>query len=201
MSLSESFAIPDVSGSDNDDIDSLPSTSTESFDSDEDYDDAQREWEASIQQLELLLTMIIIPFAGKYFGRKFSYWSRTFPAPMGIPESNVRRRLGKIHGMATRRRDNMDEQEVVQSCRGGRSGSNIMMYSHCIRNRIIAAYIETGATAYSMYIQKAFSYGHICTWKLHVGILGEIISIKIEYRYREFRDSNPLFAASGIPYT
>lgn len=79
MSLSDSFAIPDVSGSDNDDLDSLPSTSTESFDSDEDYADAQREWEASIQQLELLLTMIIIPFAGKYFGRKFAYWSTVSP--------------------------------------------------------------------------------------------------------------------------
>ncbi len=75
MSLSDSFAIPDVSGSDLDDVDSLPSTSTEDFDSDEEYEDAQREWETSIQQLELLLTMIIIPFAGKYFGRKFAYWS------------------------------------------------------------------------------------------------------------------------------
>ena len=75
MSLSESFSIPDIPGSDNDEIDSLPSTSTEGFDSDEDdYEDAQREWETSIQQLELLLTMIIIPFAGKYFGRKFAYW-------------------------------------------------------------------------------------------------------------------------------
>ena len=79
MSLSESFSIPDIPGSeDNDDeIDSLPSTSTEDFDSDDDadYEDAQREWETSMQQLELLLTMILIPFAGKYFGRKFAYWS------------------------------------------------------------------------------------------------------------------------------
>jgi hypothetical protein len=75
MSLSDSFAIPDLSASDNDEVDSLPSTSTESFDSDEEDYDAQKEWEQSLEQLQLLLTMILIPFAGKYFGRKFAYWS------------------------------------------------------------------------------------------------------------------------------
>ncbi|KAI1826067.1 hypothetical protein F4861DRAFT_537425 [Xylaria intraflava] len=73
MSLSDSFTIPDVSVSDNDDLDSLPSASTESFESD--YYDAQKEWEQSLEQLQLLLTMILIPFAGKYLGRKFAYWS------------------------------------------------------------------------------------------------------------------------------
>jgi hypothetical protein len=73
MSLSDSFTMPDVSGSDNDDIDSLPSTSTESFESD-DYD-AQKEWETSLEQLQLILTMVLVPWAGKYFGRKFAYWS------------------------------------------------------------------------------------------------------------------------------
>jgi len=75
MSLSDSFAIPDPSVSDNDEVDSLPSSSTGSFDSDEEDYDAQREWEQSLEQLQLLLTMILIPFAGKYFGRKFAYWS------------------------------------------------------------------------------------------------------------------------------
>jgi hypothetical protein len=76
MSLSDSFAIPDLSVSDLDDIDSLPSTSTEGFESDDEDDyNAQKEWEQSLEQLKLLLTMIIVPFAGKYFGRKFAYWS------------------------------------------------------------------------------------------------------------------------------
>lgn len=66
--------MPDVSVSDNDDVDSLPSTSTSSFSSEDDYD-AQREWERSLEQLQLLLTMILVPFAGKYLGRKFAYWS------------------------------------------------------------------------------------------------------------------------------
>ncbi|KAI1491803.1 hypothetical protein F4809DRAFT_615549 [Biscogniauxia mediterranea] len=75
MSLSESFTIPDVPASENDDVDSLPSSSTESFSSEDDDYDAQREWEQSLEQLQLLLTMILVPFAGKYFGRKFAYWS------------------------------------------------------------------------------------------------------------------------------
>ena len=77
----------DAPASDHDEIDSLPSTSTESFHSDDDYD--QREWEQSLEQLQLLLTMILVPFAGKYFGRKFAYWSMpTFPPPPSpLPES------------------------------------------------------------------------------------------------------------------
>lgn len=69
----ESYA--DVSASDDhDDVDSLPSISTDGLSSEADSD-AQREWEASLEQLQLLLTMVIIPFTGKYFGRKFAYWS------------------------------------------------------------------------------------------------------------------------------
>ncbi|KAL2175800.1 uncharacterized protein P884DRAFT_301209 [Thermothelomyces heterothallicus CBS 202.75] len=80
-SASSSFVIPDVppsSSSDrDDDIDSLPSISSSILDSDSETDssDAQREWEASLEQLQLLLTMIILPFAGKFLGRKFAYWS------------------------------------------------------------------------------------------------------------------------------
>ncbi|KAI2618183.1 hypothetical protein GGR54DRAFT_640750 [Hypoxylon sp. NC1633] len=74
MSLSDSYSLPDTPSPDRDDVDSLPSESTESFVSEEDYD-AQKEWEQSLEQLQLLLTMILVPFAGKYFGRKFAYWS------------------------------------------------------------------------------------------------------------------------------
>lgn len=86
MSLYDSYAMQDAPASDHDEIDSLPSTSTESFHSDDDYD--QREWEQSLEQLQLLLTMILAPFAGKYFGRKFAYWSMpTLPPPSPLPES------------------------------------------------------------------------------------------------------------------
>ncbi|KAK2612340.1 hypothetical protein QQS21_001604 [Conoideocrella luteorostrata] len=60
-----------------DDIDSLPSTSTSTSTDiySEDESDAQAEWERSLEQLQLLLTMMIVPWMGKYFGRKFAYWS------------------------------------------------------------------------------------------------------------------------------
>ncbi|KID98827.1 hypothetical protein MAJ_05208, partial [Metarhizium majus ARSEF 297] len=59
-----------------DDIDSLPSTSSSTSDVYSDADsDAQAEWDRSLEQLQLLLTMMIVPWVGKYFGRKFAYWS------------------------------------------------------------------------------------------------------------------------------
>ncbi|KAH6697095.1 hypothetical protein F5X68DRAFT_196704 [Plectosphaerella plurivora] len=64
----------DASASDSDELDSLPSISSSVLDSEPD-EDAQAEWERSLEQMQLLLTMILVPFAGKYFGRKFAYWS------------------------------------------------------------------------------------------------------------------------------
>jgi len=78
MSTFSSYIIPDTgpeSSSDQDEIDSLPSSIDSSDIDSEDESDAQREWEASLQQLELILTMVVVPYAGKYFGRKFAYWS------------------------------------------------------------------------------------------------------------------------------
>lgn len=76
MQSTDSFVIhDDISpSSDLDEIDSLPSISSSVLDS-EDDSDAQEEWERSLEQIQLLLTMVIVPFAGKYLGRKFAYWS------------------------------------------------------------------------------------------------------------------------------
>ena len=62
-----------------DDVDSLPESEPDSDDatiSDSDYDssDADRQWKESLEQLELLLSMVVVPYAGKYFGRKFAFW-------------------------------------------------------------------------------------------------------------------------------
>ncbi|PKX91895.1 uncharacterized protein P174DRAFT_505895 [Aspergillus novofumigatus IBT 16806] len=68
-----------TSGSD-DEIASLPSESTTASDLDtlsDDYSDAEEEWRESIEQLELLLTMVIVPFIGKYLGRRCAYWGWT----------------------------------------------------------------------------------------------------------------------------
>lgn len=72
MSMSnESFVEPSSA----DEIDSLPSSSTNSEADEEEYlSDADREWRESLQQLELLLTMVMVPYLGKYFGRKAAYW-------------------------------------------------------------------------------------------------------------------------------
>ncbi|KUL88271.1 hypothetical protein ZTR_04893 [Talaromyces verruculosus] len=65
--------------SDEDEIASLPSeTSTESdLLSDYEDSDAEEQWRESLQQLELLLTMVLVPFIGKYAGRKCAYWGWT----------------------------------------------------------------------------------------------------------------------------
>ncbi|KAI9791701.1 MAG: hypothetical protein M1835_000136 [Candelina submexicana] len=63
--------------SDDDEVDSLPeSEDSSSLESDEDEEesDAEREWKESLQQIELLLTMVVVPYIGKYFGRKCAYW-------------------------------------------------------------------------------------------------------------------------------
>jgi hypothetical protein len=75
MSNSESFIDHAMSSSDADEIDSLPSSATvSSADEDEYISDAEREWRESLQQIELLLTMVVVPYIGKYFGRKCAYW-------------------------------------------------------------------------------------------------------------------------------
>lgn len=72
---SSSYAtIPSLS-----EVDSLPSSSAGSSTSvspseEDEEDDAEREWRESLQQLELLLTMVLVPYLGKYFGRKCAYW-------------------------------------------------------------------------------------------------------------------------------
>jgi hypothetical protein len=80
---SSSYAQISLRGEDTDteEIDSLPSTSTGSTtpmspsdDDEEGESDAEREWRESLHQLELMLTMVLVPYLGKYFGRKFAYW-------------------------------------------------------------------------------------------------------------------------------
>lgn len=85
MSTSSSYIIQDAlpeSSNDQDEVDSLPSSVDSSDLDSEEESDAQREWEESLQQLEMILTMMIVPYAGKYFGRRFAYWSESDPYPL-----------------------------------------------------------------------------------------------------------------------
>lgn len=44
------------------------------WDSEEEARRAQEEWEESIKQLNLAIQVMILPFFGKWLGRKWSYW-------------------------------------------------------------------------------------------------------------------------------
>ena len=58
-----------------DDLPSEPDSDDETLsDEEEGESDAEREWKESMQQLELLLSMVLVPYLGKYFGRKFAFW-------------------------------------------------------------------------------------------------------------------------------
>lgn len=51
-------------------------SSDTSYDAEEDYRLAQQEWEESLQQLQQLLTVVLMPFVGKWLGRRWSYWGQ-----------------------------------------------------------------------------------------------------------------------------
>jgi hypothetical protein len=78
MAAAESLVdLQDTYNEKEDDIASLPSTASDSDDYSDADSDAQAEWDRSLEQLQLLLTMMIVPWMGKYFGRKFAYWSKS----------------------------------------------------------------------------------------------------------------------------
>ncbi|KAI6047728.1 hypothetical protein EDC04DRAFT_2555580 [Pisolithus marmoratus] len=55
-------------------VTSLDSASDLSYESDEDYRIAQQEWEESMQELQQLAFVLLLPWVGKFLGRKTSYW-------------------------------------------------------------------------------------------------------------------------------
>ena len=105
-----------------DDIASLPSETTTDSDLEtlsDDYSDAEAEWQESIEQLELLLTMVLVPFIGKYLGRRCAYWSKlnsrtTLKFPLTLL---VLSRLDKIHAMEIPGRSCCEEPGYLQGCR------------------------------------------------------------------------------------
>ncbi|KAJ3515268.1 hypothetical protein NLJ89_g1869 [Agrocybe chaxingu] len=49
------------------------SSAASSYDSDEEYRLAQEEWEDSLQQLQQLAAVVLLPFFGKWLGRRWSH--------------------------------------------------------------------------------------------------------------------------------
>lgn len=116
MNVSEpSYSQPSIieapidDGLNSDELDELPSEpdSDDGTISDEGASDAEREWKESMQQLELLLSMVIVPYLGKYFGRKFAYWGWKqymewqFPVKIEITNKSAFKAVGAIEAAAS----------------------------------------------------------------------------------------------------
>ncbi|CAI7671574.1 unnamed protein product [Penicillium bialowiezense] len=93
-----------------DEVASLPSESTEESDLDtlsEYSSDAEEEWRESIQQLELLLSMVLVPFIGKLMGRRCAYWSWSrfmqwkYPVEIVIQNPGAFKAAGVVEAAAT----------------------------------------------------------------------------------------------------
>jgi hypothetical protein len=93
-------------------VDSLPSSSAGSSTSispseEEEISDAEREWNESLQQLELLLTMVLVPYLGKYFGRKCAFWGWAkfmewkYPVTIEITDSVAFKGAGAVQAAAS----------------------------------------------------------------------------------------------------
>lgn len=37
----------------------------------------QEEWEESLRQLEMIVSIVLLPFFGKWFGRQWAYWGES----------------------------------------------------------------------------------------------------------------------------
>lgn len=134
VSASTSYILDDLpsgSSSSSDELDSLPdSADSDSIDSDVEESDAEREWKESLEQLELLLTMVIVPYLGKYFGRKCAYWGEWVTRgerDRGCAVADVlilclMGRLGKVHGVEIPGGSCRYEQEGFQGCWDSRGG-------------------------------------------------------------------------------
>ncbi|MCJ1471456.1 hypothetical protein MMC13_000095 [Lambiella insularis] len=113
LSDSQSYMVEDRSPTTTDDLDSVDSLpdSAESDDIDSEEEDleetdAEREWKESLQQLELLLTMVVVPYIGKYFGRKCAYWGWAkfmewkYPVEVVLTSKKTFRAAGAIEAAA-----------------------------------------------------------------------------------------------------
>jgi len=52
---------------------------------DEEYRLAQQEWEESLEQLAQIVSVALLPFLGRWLGRRWSYWGMfLIPSPRSI---------------------------------------------------------------------------------------------------------------------
>jgi hypothetical protein len=67
------MAYPDRSTS----LDDVSSSS--SYDSDDEYQLAEKEWQESLLQLQQLIAAVALPMIGKFFGRRWAYFRKPLP--------------------------------------------------------------------------------------------------------------------------
>jgi len=54
---------------------------------DEDYRLAQQEWEESLEQLAQIASVVLLPFLGRWLGRRWSYWAYARYVRLGLGTS------------------------------------------------------------------------------------------------------------------
>ncbi|KAI0080285.1 hypothetical protein K474DRAFT_1657997 [Panus rudis PR-1116 ss-1] len=62
-------------------------SSADSYDSDEELRLAQQEWEESLEQLQQLVSMVLLPYLGKWLGRRWSHWAFARYLRLGLGKS------------------------------------------------------------------------------------------------------------------
>jgi len=68
-------------------LDLSSSSSEASYGSDEDFRLAQMEWVESIEQLQQLVSVVLLPFFGKWLGRRWSQWAFARYLRLGLGKS------------------------------------------------------------------------------------------------------------------
>ncbi|KAL7285126.1 hypothetical protein PYCCODRAFT_1470199 [Trametes coccinea BRFM310] len=69
-------------------LDTISDISSEpSYDSDEEDWLAEQEWQESLQQLQQLVSIVLLPYLGKFLGRRWSYWAYDRYVRLGLGKS------------------------------------------------------------------------------------------------------------------
>ena len=55
-------------------LDTVSVTSDGSYDSDEEDRLLEQEWQESLEQLQQLFSIVLLPWVGKFLGRRWSHW-------------------------------------------------------------------------------------------------------------------------------
>ncbi|KAI0778480.1 hypothetical protein BD413DRAFT_609085 [Trametes elegans] len=68
-------------------LDTISVDSDGSYDSDEEDRLAEQEWQESLQQLQQLFAIVLLPYLGKFLGRRWSHWAYARYTRLGLGKS------------------------------------------------------------------------------------------------------------------